>query len=122
MKYNVISADCHIDLIWLPPDLFTGRAATALKDRMPYVTEGEKGPMWVSNQGAQFGLQCGVGSAGREYVPGVIHRSDRMASTGLYDPEQREIRRLTDPDLRLQDQDRDGVQGEVLYGILGASQ
>ena len=22
---------------------------------------------------------------GREYVPGVIHRSDRMASTGLYD-------------------------------------
>ena len=23
MRYDFISADCHIDLIWLPPDLFT---------------------------------------------------------------------------------------------------
>ena len=40
MKYDVISADCHIDLIWLPPDLFTANAPAALKDRMPYVTDG----------------------------------------------------------------------------------
>ncbi len=26
MKYDVISADCHVDLIWLPPDLFTANA------------------------------------------------------------------------------------------------
>ena len=26
MKYDFISADCHIDLIWLPPDLFTANA------------------------------------------------------------------------------------------------
>src|SRR5207245_770684 len=30
-------------------------------------------------------------------------------------------RRLSDPDLRIKDQDRDGVQAEVLYGILGAT-
>jgi hypothetical protein len=24
MQYTCISADCHIDLIWMPPDLFTG--------------------------------------------------------------------------------------------------
>jgi predicted TIM-barrel fold metal-dependent hydrolase len=63
----------------------------------------------------------GMGSAGREYVPGEIHRSDRMASTGLYDDGRKGIRRLTDPELRLKDQERDGVQAEVLYGILGAS-
>ena len=40
MKYDVISADCHIDLIWLPPDLFTANAPAALKDRMPFVTDG----------------------------------------------------------------------------------
>ncbi len=40
MKYDVISADCHIDLIWLPPDLFTDNAPSAMKDRMPYVTDG----------------------------------------------------------------------------------
>ena len=122
MRYEVISADCHIDLIWLPPDLFTANASAGLRDRMPYVTDGPDGAHWVSRGGAAFGLQNGMGSAGRKYVPGQIHRSDRMAETGLYDDGAKGIRRLTDPDLRLIDQDRDGVRGEVLYGILGASQ
>ena len=121
MEYKVISADCHIDLIWLPADLFTDNASAAMVDRMPYVVEGEKGPKWISRNGGEFGLQNGMGSAGREYVPGQIHRSDRMASTGLYEDGKRGIRRLTDPDLRIKDQDLDGVQAEVLYGILGAS-
>ena len=121
MHYDVISADCHIDLIWLPPDLFTSQRRAALKDRMPYVTEGRRGREWVTKNGASFGLDAGMGSAGRKYEPGKIHRSDRMATTGLYDPEQQRIRRLTDPDLRLKDQDRDGIQAEVLYGVLGAT-
>ncbi|HEV2301760.1 MAG TPA: amidohydrolase family protein [Stellaceae bacterium] len=121
MKYEVISADCHVDLIWLDPDLFVKSARSQFKDRMPYVTDGPKGPVWVTKAGSQFGLVNGMGSVGREYIPGQIHRSDRMASTGLYDDGKRGIRRLTDPDLRLKDQDRDGVQAEVLYGILGAA-
>jgi len=121
MKYEVISADCHIDLPWMPPDLFTGAAPEALKDRMPYVVDGDKGPKWVSRNGAEFGLVNGMGSAGREYVPGVINRSDRMAAEGLYDDGKAGIRRLTEPDLRIKDQDRDGIQAEVLYGVLGAS-
>jgi predicted TIM-barrel fold metal-dependent hydrolase len=121
MQYKVISADCHIDLIWLPPDLFTANAGAAFKDRMPYVTEGPRGREWVTKSGASFGLDAGMGSAGRPYEPGKIHRSDRMASTGLYEDGKNGIRRLTDPDLRLKEQDRDGVQAEVLYGILGAT-
>ena len=77
--------------------------------------------LFRSRKGAALGLACGMGAAGREYVPGRIHRSDRMAATGLYEDGKRGIRRLTDPDLRLRDQDRDGVQAEVLYGILGAT-
>ena len=121
MKYDVISADCHVDLIWLPPDLFTANAPAAHKDRMPYVADGPRGKEWVTKNGASFGLMNGMGSAGRLYEPGKIHRSDRMASTGLYADGQKGIRRLTDPDLRLKEQDRDGVQAEVLYGILGAT-
>src|SRR5688572_26764454 len=121
MRYQVISADCHVDLVWLPPDLFTSNVSAALRDRMPYVTEGPKGPVWVTKSGSALGLVNGMGSAGREYIPGQIHRSDRMASTGLYEDGKRGIRRLTDPELRLKDQDRDGVQAEVLYGILGAT-
>ena len=121
MRYTRISADCHIDLCWLPPDLFTSSAAAAMKDRMPYVTDGPRGPRWVTKKGANLGLMNGMGSAGREYVPGKIHRSDRMASTGLYEDGKRGVRRLTNPELRLKDQERDGVQAEVLYGILGAT-
>src|SRR5206468_2861113 len=121
MRYEMISADCHLDLCWLPPDLFTSNAASALKERMPYVTDGPRGPAWVTKKGAALGLACGMGSAGREYIPGKIHRSDRMASTGLYDDGKRGIRRISDPELRLKDQDRDGVQAEVLYGVLGTT-
>ena len=121
MHYDVISADCHVDLVWLPPDLFTANARAALKERMPYVEERPDGKRWVTKGGADFGLMNGMGSAGRPYIPGQIHRSDRMASTGLYDDGKKGIRRPTDPELRLKDQDRDGVQAEVLYGILGAS-
>ncbi|PYM35609.1 MAG: hypothetical protein DME17_11925 [Candidatus Rokuibacteriota bacterium] len=120
-RYEIISADCHIDLCWLPPDLFVANACPELRDRMPYVTDSPRGPVWVTKQGANLGLVNGMGSAGREYVPGQIHRADRMASTGLYADGKRGIRRLTDPDLRLQDQDRDGVQAEVLYGVLGTT-
>src|SRR6516165_1699198 len=121
MPYDVISADGHIDLIWLPPDLFIANARAALKDRMPHVVDGPLGKEWVSKGGAKFGLMNGMGSSGRQYVPGQIHRSDRMASTGLYDDGKRGIRRLTEPELRLKDQERDGVQAEVLYGVLGSS-
>ena len=121
MQYRVISADCHIDLPWLPPDLFTSNATAALRDRMPRVTDSPKGSVWVSKNGSYFGLVNGMGSAGRQYIPGQIYRSDRMAATGLYEDGKKGIRRLTDPDLRLRDQDRDGVQAEVLYGILGAT-
>ena len=121
MRYEMISADCHVDLCWLPPELFTVNASAGLRDRMPYVTDGPKGSLWVTKRGAMLGLVNGMGSAGREYVPGQIHRSDRMAATGLYDDGKRGIRRLTDPELRLRDQDRDGVQAEVLYGILGTT-
>src|SRR6201993_5624283 len=92
-----------------------------MRDRVPYVTEGPSGAIWVTKKGANLGLVNGMGSAGREYVPGRIHRADRMAATGLYEDGKKGIRRLSDPELRLKDQDRDGVQAEVLYGILGAT-
>jgi predicted TIM-barrel fold metal-dependent hydrolase len=44
-----------------------------------------------------------------------------MARTGLYDDGKKGIRRVSDPHLRIKDLDRDGVDAEVIYGILGAS-
>ena len=70
MNYTRISADCHIDMPWLPPDLFTANASAAMRERMPYVTDGPDGPHWTSKNGQSFGLVCGVGPAGQKYVPG----------------------------------------------------
>ncbi len=121
MRYERISADCHIDLVWLPPDLFTSHASAAMKDRMPYVADGPDGPRWTSKKGASLGLTCSVGSSGVKFVPGQNRRVDLMASTGLYDDGQKGIRRPADPVLRVKDQDRDGVNAEVIFGILGAA-
>src|SRR4030095_6776478 len=85
----------------------------------PYVTDGPNDRTWMTKRGANLGLMNGMGSAGRKYVPGRIHRADRMASTGLYEDGKLGIRRLTEPELRVTDQDRDGVQAEVLYGAPG---
>jgi hypothetical protein len=106
MHYEVISADCHVDLRWLPPDLFVNQSSSALRDRMPYVTDGPNGRTWMTKRGANLDLMNGMGSAGRKYVPGRIHRADRMASTGLYEDGKLGIRRLTEPELRVKDQDR----------------
>ncbi|HYR37807.1 MAG TPA: amidohydrolase, partial [Methylomirabilota bacterium] len=121
MHYNRISADCHLDLIWLPPDLFVSEAPAALKDRMPYVAEGPDGPRWVANNGATFGLAGGVGASGTKHEPGKQLRVDVMAATGLYEDGKKGIRRPGDPHLRVKEMDRDGVDAEVIYGILAAA-
>jgi len=121
MLYKRISADCHLDMIWLPPDLFTSEAPAAQKDKMPYVADSPEGPRWVARNGASFGYVGGVGSAGTKYVPGKQLRVDVMASTGLYEDGLKGIRRPGDPHLRKKEMDRDGVDAEVIYGVLAAA-
>lgn len=121
MLYKRISADCHLDMIWLPPDLFTSEAPAAQKDKMPYVADSPEGPRWVARNGATFGYVGGVGSAGSKYVPGKQLRVDVMASTGLYEDGLKGIRRPGDPHLRAKEMDRDGVDAEVIYGVLAAA-
>ena len=44
MTYKMISADDHIDLGYLPRDLWTARMPASLHDRAPHVEDrGEKG-------------------------------------------------------------------------------
>jgi predicted TIM-barrel fold metal-dependent hydrolase len=121
MRYTRISADSHIDMPWLPNDLFTSNASAAMKDRMPYVIDGPDGPQWTSKNGQSFGLVCGVGPSGQKYVPGQNHRVDKMAAVGLYDDAKKGKRRVIDPHLRRKDAEMDGVDAEIIFGILGAA-
>jgi predicted TIM-barrel fold metal-dependent hydrolase len=121
MHYRRVSADCHLDLPWMPPELFVSEAPQEMKARMPYVTDGPDGPRWTARNGAQMGLVNGVGPTGQKYVPGKHRRVDIMAKTGLYADGKQGIRRVSDPHLRIKDLDLDGVDAEVIYGILGAA-
>src|SRR5262249_18521629 len=121
MRYNRISADCHLDLIWLPPDLFVSEAPREMKDKMPYGASGPAGRRWLAHNGAPFGRAGGVGASGTQYVPGKQLRVDKMAEAGLYEDGKKGLRRPGDPHLRVKDMDRDGVDAEVIYGILAAA-
>lgn len=120
MKHPILSADGHIDLPVLPESMWRDGAPAALRDRMPRVVETSRGRVWMSAKGKELGLVGGMGSAGRPYLPGEIHRSDRMAEQGLFRDQLAGRMRTAIPELRVKDQELDGVSGEVVYGILGA--
>jgi hypothetical protein len=65
MRYNRISADCHLDLIWLPPNLFASEDPQALKERMPCVADGPDGPRWVAKEGAPSAWPAASAPPGR---------------------------------------------------------
>ena len=62
-KYNRISADCHLDMPWMPPDLFTSMAPGDMKDRMPFVVETDEAEM-DRQQRRVVRLKNGVGPSG----------------------------------------------------------
>jgi uncharacterized protein len=105
----------------MPPTLFQEQASAQMKERMPFVADGPNGPYWTSKNGLSFGLLNGVGPAGQKYEKGKHRRADLMADTGLYADGKKGVQRISDPHLRLKDMERDGVDCEVMYGILGAA-
>src|SRR6266705_6676666 len=48
MSLSVMSADSHMDLIYLPPDTFTARMPSTWRDRAPQVVERDGRKVWVS--------------------------------------------------------------------------
>ncbi|MDB4986684.1 MAG: hypothetical protein JWN04_1862 [Myxococcaceae bacterium] len=111
-----ISADSHIDLHWLPSDLFVSSASSALKHRMPFVVDGDD-PHWTTHKGIWLGYVSGFGPYGQKYIAGSNAKIDVMAATGLYADAKNGLRRVSDPVLRQQDMRRDGVHAEVIYGL-----
>ena len=85
---KLISADDHMDIHVLPPDLYQKRLPQALRGRGPKVVETDDGPCWVID-----GKQ--VSPSGRK-------------SAGYIRSEEHGFRPGT-PEQRLEDMDRDGL-------------
>ncbi len=117
MEYNVVSGDSHIDMSWLPGDLFVRNCDNPqLRTLMPHIEETEQGSRWVAEGDNVLGVAL---SAGFEFIPpqkGRWRRTDKMLEHGFYDGAER----LTNPELRLKDMLFDGVDAEIIYGITGA--
>ena len=106
MAYGIISADCHMDLMFVPHDTFTARAPAGWRDRMPRIVESDDGFAWVAGERGELRLGPWA-SQGSRVWSGV--RGQHMREAG-YAPEDR---RPATPELRLADLERDRVDRRV---------
>ena len=117
MEYKVISGDGHIDLRWLPHDLFVSHAPAQWKDQVPHVRDTPTGKHWFA-EGRDLTTRP-FGTLANTELPkrGESKHVDRMYELGFYDGQSHP----TTAALRLKDQEVDGIDAEVMYGVLGIS-
>jgi len=94
---RLISADDHMDIHVLPPELWQSRLPKGLRDRGPRVVETEEGPWW----------EC----EGRRVSP-----SGRKQA-GFLNADQHGFR-PGQAQTRLEDMERDGVYAQIIYSPL----
>ena len=90
-KYLMISADSHVNE---PASLWRDRIDAKYKDRLPRVITDENGVQWRISEG---------------------HRPDRLRLSNLEGEDLVRAQAGADPEQRLQDMDRDGIDAEVLF-------
>lgn len=106
--YPLISADDHIDMQWLPADLWQSRVSAQLRDQVPHVEVTDRGAVWVLNDKvmAPHGPRWGTSSMMAGMKSGLERGG--VLREGEFRP--------TTPELRLEDMARDGVTASVMYG------
>ncbi len=108
MNDRIISADDHIDMQWLPRDLWQKRVPAGWRERAPKVVETPDGPFWVCGEDRWDAWGGRKGAAGA-----MGGRRLALERGGVLEPG---ILRPTTTALRLADMDRDGVEATVMYG------
>lgn len=109
----MISVDDHIDLQYLPRDLWTERLPGPLRERGPRVVETETGYAWVCED-RRWGSWAGGplrGPEPRRYYKNALEKG------GVYEPG---VLRPTIPELRTLDMSRDGIEASFMFGPISA--
>lgn len=108
--YMMISADDHIDLNFLPRDLWNKRLPRRLQERGPRIEQAGDEEVWVCD-----------GQQWAQWLPGrwFDNPNRRSPAWALLRDESSRTRnwtlRPTTPELRLEDMDRDNVEVSVMY-------
>jgi len=113
MDYQMISVDDHIDLQYLPRDLWTERLPASLRERGPRVLESETGYAWVCED-RRWGTWEGGPPRGHE--PRRYYKN-ALEKGGVYEPG---VLRPTIPELRTLDMTTDGIQASFMFGPISA--
>lgn len=105
--YEVVSADSHIEA---PPTRWTGRLPVALRERAPKVVEMPDGGQGcaVGDETVSLGLVVTGGLTYDQFRKKGLRFDDSPPGTG-------------EPAQRIAEQDRDGVDGEVLFSTVIAT-
>ena len=118
MQDKLISGDNHIDLTYLPPDLWSSEAPNKWKLLAPRVEEMDDGLHWFVDA-QDRGMWNGIGPGFLPYQKGMFGHIDEMKDLGFeWNSRAGAKPRPTTPELRLADLDRDGLSAEVVYGCL----
>ena len=84
MNYKMISADDHLDLQYLPTNLWTERLPKALCDRAPHIEDRDGNSMWVCD-GEAWGRWAGTGgTAPGGYGPGWRGGASHVRACGRH--------------------------------------
>jgi predicted TIM-barrel fold metal-dependent hydrolase len=100
IEHRIYSCDDHLDIYNLPPDLWTSRLPRADHASAPHVEERGKARLWFAGERL-------MGPSGR--IPGFATALDRV------DVEDDGFR-PSNPVLRMQDMERDGIFASIVYG------
>jgi predicted TIM-barrel fold metal-dependent hydrolase len=103
MTWRLYSCDDHLDLWNLPRDVWDGRLPASLRERAPRVVEQGETSWWTCD-----GTIMGMYGLSGPYRTGF----SAISRLGIED----DGLRASDPALRLQDMERDGVYASVIYG------
>ena len=114
MDYKLISGDSHIDMTWMPGNVFLENAPAQYRDSVPRVVETDSGPHWIA-EGKDLGVYGGLGFGFTKPNRGQSKHIDMMYDAGFYEGGPHP----STPELRLKDMEIDGIEAEVIYGILG---
>ncbi len=108
MARTLVSCDDHMDMAYVPRDLWQSRVPAAVRDRAPKVEETPSGPLWV-REGERWGVSGSKRADGRKVVFDMLGLPEE-AEPGVFRP--------ASPKYRLEDMERDGIYAQVIYGFL----
>jgi predicted TIM-barrel fold metal-dependent hydrolase len=109
LDYKMISADDHMDLGFLPRDLWTERLPKKFRERAPHVVERDGGDFWVCDDQV-WGDWRGGAWWSRQRDRNIVYALNRAGVA------EDNVLRPSTPHLRLADMDTDGVEASVLFG------